>query len=96
MPDARIRVSVVYATPAGQWLRELELPAGATVRQAIEQSRIVELAGLDGAETPDVGIFGRRVTHDTLVRDGDRIEIYRPLRIDPKEARRRRAALGEE
>ena len=91
MPDS-VRVSVVYATPDRQFLRELELPAGATVGTAIERSAIAADAGIADDALRRVGIFGRLVDHATVLRDGDRVEIYRPLKVDPKEARRRRAA----
>jgi putative ubiquitin-RnfH superfamily antitoxin RatB of RatAB toxin-antitoxin module len=84
MPE--LRVSVVYAESSRQWVRELSLAPGATVADA------VRCAGLLPAER-DVrfGIFGRMVDAATLLRDGDRVEIYRPLKVDPKEARRNRA-----
>ena len=61
---------------------EIRLPDGATVRDALAAT------GLKGTQA---GIFGKRVTMDTRLADGDRVEIYRPLKLDPKEARRRRA-----
>ena len=77
-----MRVEVVRAQPGAAEVIELDLPAGATVRDALAAS------GLRGDR---VGIFGKRVSLDTRLADGDRVEIYRPLAIDPKEARRRRA-----
>jgi len=77
-----LRVEVVQARPDRAEVVELRLPDGATVRDALAAS------GLNGSQA---GIFGRRVTMDTRLADGDRVEIYRPLRLDPKEARRRRA-----
>ena len=91
----RVRVSVVYAMPAKQFVRDLDLPAGATVAAAIECSAIAVEAGLADDALQQVGIFGRLVDHETVLRDGDRVEIYRPLEIDPKEARRRRASGKE-
>lgn len=87
-----MRVSVVHATPSRQFTRELELPSGATVGEAIDRSGIAGAAGIDRSELESVGIFGRIVETTTVLRDGDRVEIYRPLKIDPKEARRRRAS----
>jgi len=63
----------------------LSMPRGATVRDAIEKSGLLPLA------RGRVGIFGKVVEEDTQLTDGDRVEIYRPLAADPKEARRRRA-----
>lgn len=90
-----IRIEVVHARPAQQWLVALELPVGSTVADAIRCSGLA-------AEVPDieirdglVGVFYRPCSLDTALRDGDRVEIYRPLPRDPKEIRRRRAA-GEQ
>ena len=70
------------AYPDGAQARSLNLPAGATVRDALAA------AGLEGQA---FGIFGKRVELDHRLADGDRVEIYRPLAMDPKEARRQRA-----
>ena len=83
-----IRVTVVRAMPDEATEIEVELPAGATVDDALAQSGIT-------ADKSPVGIFGRRVSRQTVVTDGDRIEIYRPLIADPKDARRSRAARRE-
>jgi putative ubiquitin-RnfH superfamily antitoxin RatB of RatAB toxin-antitoxin module len=87
----RIAVEVVYATPEKQLLLSVEAPRGCTVGEAIERSGIAkEFPGL--AVDPDaVGIFSRKVPLEQVLRDGDRVEIYRPLIADPKEARRQRA-----
>ena len=91
MADALLRLTVVYS-PAPREVREwaVELPAGSTVRQALQASGVAaEFPGLDwGAET--VGIWGRKAGLDEVLSDGDRIEVYRPLRVDPKVARRER------
>ena len=89
MPEPPVvRVSLVYAEPERVFSVTLELPDGATVADAIDRS------GIQTAR-PDidirVGIFSRKATRASRLRDGDRVEIYRPLKIDPKEARRRRA-----
>lgn len=89
MPE-RLRVSVAYADPERQVVRELELAQGATVDEAIRASGILDR--LPRGFAPDaLGIFGRIVGADTVLRDGDRIELYRPLKVDPMQARRRRA-----
>jgi putative ubiquitin-RnfH superfamily antitoxin RatB of RatAB toxin-antitoxin module len=88
--ETRITVEVVYATPGRQTLIEIEVAAGATVGEAITLSGIraahpeIELAGAS------VGIFGRLAPLDAVLREGDRVEIYRPLHAGPREARRRR------
>jgi uncharacterized protein len=87
--DAPMRVEVVYALAAHHDITVLELPAAATVGDALAASGVGERH--PGVDLSQVGIFGRRVTADTALSDGDRVEIYRPLMLDPKEARRRRA-----
>ena len=91
-PEPLIPVELVYATPDKQEVIALEVRAGTRVGEAIALSGLsARYAGLD---TMPVGIFGQLVTPDMVVRAGDRIEIYRPLVGDPKQARRRRAARG--
>ena len=79
-----IRVEVVYAKGRKADVVAVRLPAGATVRDAVAASGLA-------VDWSAVGIFGRRVAAEAPVSDGDRVEIYRPLVNDPKEARRRRA-----
>jgi putative ubiquitin-RnfH superfamily antitoxin RatB of RatAB toxin-antitoxin module len=86
-----ISVEVVYALREEQALIALDLPEGATVRQAIEQSGLLQrFPDIDPARM-SVGIFGRLTTGDARLHDGDRVEIYRLLVVDPKDARRHRA-----
>lgn len=87
-------VEVVYALADRQRLVVVDVPNGASVASAIAASGLIDELGLD-EEALDVGIWSRRVGLDALVKDGDRIEIYRPLRIDPKTARRQRAAAAK-
>jgi putative ubiquitin-RnfH superfamily antitoxin RatB of RatAB toxin-antitoxin module len=85
---------VVFATPARQWTWSVTLDDAACVADALARAR--EQAG--GIEVPwdaDVGIFGELCARDTVPKNGDRIEIYRPLRSDPKASRRARAAAGK-
>ena len=79
-----MKVEVVCARPEGARVVRVELPAGATLRDALAAS------GFD-IEHRAVGIFGRRAALDHPLAEGDRVEIYRPLALDPKEARRLRA-----
>lgn len=88
-----IAVEVAYALPERQRIIALKVPAGTTMLDAAERSGIERLfEGLDLA-TAKMGIFGKAVadprTH--VLVDGDRVEIYRPLTADPKEARKARA-----
>lgn len=90
----RIAVEVVYATPWRQTLIGLEVAASATVAEAIALSGIRETHPEIGAAEWGVGIFGNPVPLDRRLEAGDRVEIYRPLVSEPKEARRRRAGAG--
>ena len=90
MPVEWLQVEVVFAAPELQRAVVLEVPAGTTIRGVLERSRILET--LPAASDLECGIFGARQPLDTVVRAGDRIEIYRPLAVDPKLMRRRRAA----
>jgi putative ubiquitin-RnfH superfamily antitoxin RatB of RatAB toxin-antitoxin module len=90
-----MHVEVVYALPDSHHQVSLELGPGACVADALNAvADRAPFAGLDLANLP-VGIFGDRVTRDRLLCDGDRFELYRPLLIDPREARRQRARQGE-
>ena len=83
-----MKVSVVYALPDRQLVAELDVHAGATVAEAVTRSGVCAEFP-DAAQAP-VGIFGNVVSRDTVLRSGDRVEIYRPLQMEPKEARRLR------
>jgi putative ubiquitin-RnfH superfamily antitoxin RatB of RatAB toxin-antitoxin module len=93
MPHERdLAVEVVYALPDRVIAVSAHVEPGTTVGGVIEQvefARLVPDVALDDAR---VGIFGHIVSRDTPVRDGDRIEIYRPLIADPKQARRQRSS----
>ena len=84
----RLRIEVVFAERDGQQVVTLALDEGATAHDALRESGLAVRhpeVDLGGAA---LGIFGRRVSSGTPLHDGDRVEIYRPLVIDPKEARR--------
>ena len=87
-----VRVEVAYASPGRQELREVELPEGASAADAVRASGLAaDFPGIDPAVN-GVAIYGRRVKPDAVLREGDRVEILRPLRADPKDLRRARAA----
>ena len=90
--DAPFDIEVIYARPAEQIVIALKVVPGTTVEEALKLSglsaRFREIGGVRVA----LGIYGRRVARDTVLVPGDRVEIYRPLTADPKQARRRRAA----
>lgn len=89
-----IQVEVAYALPEKQKIIRLQVEAGTTLRDAVKQSGIVlEFPEID-PENAKFGIFGKAVrdADKEVLREGDRVEIYRPLLIDPKQARANRAA----
>ncbi len=90
--ERHVRIELVYALPATQDVLELKLAEGVTAKCALERSGLLERHPEIAEEAVSFGIHGRTVAADTILRDGDRVEIYRPLRADPKLARRRRAA----
>ena len=90
-----INVEVAYAMPEKQIIRAVNVDAGTTIGAAIVQSGIMmDFPDLE-LEDAKVGIFGKAAVMTTVLSDGDRVEIYRPLIADPKEVRRKRAAEGK-
>lgn len=87
-----ICVEVAYATPQQQTVVPLRVPVGTTLGQAIVLSGIGQQHPEIDVETQPVGVFGEPATRARVLREGERVEIYRPLLADPKQARRRRAA----
>ena len=86
-----IVVEVAYALPEKQYLQRVTLEEGATVEEAIRASGLLTLRNDIDLAKNKVGIYSRPVKLADTVRDGDRVEIYRPLIADPKELRRQRA-----
>lgn len=91
-----IECSVAWAGAAAQRTWTLRLPVGATVAEALQAARLLDAAS--GAAVPElpwdaapVGVFGIACARSAVLADGDRVELYRPLQIDPKDARRQRA-----
>ncbi|TDY36082.1 RnfH family protein [Janthinobacterium sp. 75] len=92
MAEADITVQVCYAMPDSTFLRSLSVPVGTTIGQAVAQSGLLQAnPGIDLAINM-AGIYGKRKPLDTVLHEHDRVEVYRPLLADPKEARRRRAS----
>jgi len=87
-------IEVAYATPQKQLILECEVESGITVRDAARQSGIDQHFPEIDLQSCELGVFGKAVTDDYELTNGDRIEIYRPLIADPKEIRRQRAARG--
>ena len=91
MPE-EIIVEVAYAMPDEQVILSIKVPTNSDVKQAIEKSGIqIKFPSIDLSKNK-VGIFGKKTTLDHVLKNRDRIEIYRPLILDPKEMRRKRAA----
>lgn len=91
----KINIEIVYALTHDQTLLKQQLPAGTTVADAINASGIlVKHPEIDLAKNK-LGIFGKLTKADAVLRDKDRVEIYRPLIADPKEVRRQRAEEGK-
>lgn len=96
MTDKQIAIEVVYAIPAKQLILEVVVEQGTTVEQAIMSSGIQKRFPEIDLVKNKVGIWNRTCKLSDTPRDGDRIEIYRPLIADPKEVRRRRAEKAKE
>lgn len=94
MAPPELRVTVVYCAPGCEDLCEVTLPAGATVGDAIGAAGVLERRPEIAQRPPDVGIWGRACALDQTLADGDRVEIYRPLTVEPKQARRVRAEVS--
>ena len=89
----RIRVAVACSPSPGVAVEvELWMPHGATAADAIRASGLCERFPAGGLEQQETGIWGRPCGPDTQLQSGDRVELYRPLAMDPKEARRLRAS----
>src|SRR5687768_5278003 len=91
VPGENIDIEVVYALPEKQVVHRINLPEGTTAEQAVKMSDILrQFPEIDLLQNK-LGIYGKLIKPATILRDRDRVEIYRPLRVDPKESRRRRA-----
>ena len=92
--NSKINIEVVYALPHEQTLLKQSVPEGVTVAEAVKLCGMLEKYPEINLATNKLGIFGKLTKADTVLRDKDRIEIYRPLIADPKEVRRKRAEEG--
>ncbi|MBO1924156.1 RnfH family protein [Thiomicrorhabdus sp. 6S3-12] len=81
-----MKIEIAYALPDEQFLYEQDVPEGSTVLEALQVSEL--LRRFPELDIEKVGIFGKPVKHDQILREGDRIEVYRPLKADPRERRR--------
>ncbi|MGV8934832.1 MAG: RnfH family protein [Gallionellaceae bacterium] len=93
--DNMIKVEVLYALPQEQLLLTVEIPQGTTLGDAVQRSGMLEKHPEIDLASNKVGIFGKLSKLDTVLREKDRVEIYRPLIADPKEVRKRLAEEGK-
>ncbi len=91
----KITVEVAYALPAQQVILAVQVDEGATIEQAVNASGLMEKFPEVNLTSNKVGVYGKLCKLDTVLRDRDRVEIYRPLIADPKEVRRQRAEQGK-
>ena len=92
---AKIQIEVVYAKQEQQALLKLMIEEGTTAQQAVEQSGILQQFPEIDPTQLKLGIFSKAIKSETVLRERDRVEIYRPLSADPKAVRRRRAEAGK-
>jgi putative ubiquitin-RnfH superfamily antitoxin RatB of RatAB toxin-antitoxin module len=88
-----MQVEVVFALPERQVLLTVNLSDGATVAEALEVSRIARQFPGENLDALQAGLWGQPVERDRQVKDGDRVELFRPLAMDPREARRLKAGV---
>lgn len=86
-----MKVEVIYALPDAVDRVTLELPEGTSARAAFDQSGLLQRHPEILEERLSLGVYGKAVAEDAALKEGDRLEVYRPLRMDPKEIRRLRA-----
>lgn len=92
---ASLGIEVVYCPAPGQVDRtRLLLPAGSTLADALHASGVLARHGMDAQSLPPLGVWCKPAAPDSPLRDRDRVEVYRPLAVDPKEARRQRYRRG--
>jgi len=91
-----MHISVAYAHSDAQFWKKLDLPAGTTVREAIEQSGVLTKFPEINLAQQKVGIFGKVTPLDAALGEGDRVEIYRPITVDPRTVPRRSGANDDE
>jgi len=86
-----MKITVVYVTPSIRFIKELEVIEHSTIQTVIEQSSVLQQYPEISLDKNKVGVFGEILPLDTVVKENDRVEIYRALTMDPMEARRLRA-----
>ena len=92
----KIKIELAYALPRAQTVIQVEIAAGATAKEAVEASGVLQKHPDIDLGKNKLGVFVKLVNPDTMLRDRDRVEIYRALKADPKEIRRKRAQEGKQ
>jgi putative ubiquitin-RnfH superfamily antitoxin RatB of RatAB toxin-antitoxin module len=95
MSDNKIKIEVVYALPNEQILLKLDVPVQTTIAEAVKLSGLKEKFPEIDLEKGKFGLYGKLSKLDVVLREKDRVEIYRPLIADPKEVRKKRAEEGK-
>lgn len=90
-----INIEIAYATPDTQIIKAMNVDVGTTAEMVIAQSGFLGKFPEINLEDNKIGIFGKVIKKDAALKEGDRVEIYRPLIADPKEIRRQRAEQGK-
>jgi len=97
-PVLKVNVSIVYALSERQWVYETKLSRGSSAADLVEESNfLIDIEDLrdQTLHQLSMGVYAQPIDHDYLLEEGDRIEIYRPLKADPKEVRRKLALIGK-
>ncbi len=92
--DGKVDIELVFALPERQHMMSLSVDSETTVEMAISLSKIGQSFPDEDLMSYQAGVWGKPVNRDYLLQDGDRLELYRPLAMDPREARRQLAASG--
>ena len=93
MTTTKVSVELVFALPDRQVLREISVPSGSNVDDVIARGNLASEFPDQVFDDLQAGIWGHPVEREHIVRDGDRVELYRPLEMDPREARRLKAGI---
>jgi putative ubiquitin-RnfH superfamily antitoxin RatB of RatAB toxin-antitoxin module len=96
VPNTHIAIEITYALPQKQTLLSMHVAPETSVQEAIQKSGILQLHSDIDLSVNKVGIWYKTISLSTVLKSGDRVEIYRPMTADPKEARRLRALKAQE
>lgn len=91
-----MRVGLAYTDPDDPIWLQIDIPEGSTLKEAIEASGLLKRYPQIDLDKQKVGIFGKLAKLDTVIKEGDRVEIYRPITADPKKVKRRKRDAEEQ